>query len=80
MTQAWIYAFSIVLPMLCFLFVSHWPGLKYLRSKDPLAKKIGIIASVILALSTIVTVWYAVVLTQEAIQSSVNSINADMSP
>jgi len=25
-TQAWIYAFSIILPMICFIFVTKWPG------------------------------------------------------
>ena len=78
-TQAWIYAFSIILPMLCFIFVTKWPGLKYYRSKDPATRSIGLNAIVLLALSTILTVWLAYVWTQDAIQSSVNSINADLS-
>ena len=78
-TQAGIYAFSVILPMICFIMVTKWPGLKYLRSKDQKAKLIGQIACVILALSTVITIWAAIVLTQEAIQSSVDSINADLS-
>lgn len=78
-TQAWIYAFSIILPMLCFIFVTKWPGLKYYRSRDPKAKAIGINAIVLITLSTIVTIWLAYVWTMDAIQASVNSINADMS-
>jgi hypothetical protein len=52
---------------------------KYFKSNDPKAKRIGEIAWVLLILSTIITIWFAYVLTQEAIQSSVNSINADLS-
>ena len=77
--QAWIYAFSIILPMLCFIFVTKWPGLKYYRSRDPKAKAIGINAIVLITLSTIVTIWLAYIWTMDAIQASVNSINADMS-
>ena len=40
---------------------------------------IGTVAWILLILSTIVTIWYAYVWTQEAIQSSVSSINTDMS-
>ncbi len=78
-TQLWIYAFSIILPMMCFLFVSKWPGVKYFKSEDEKAKTIGTVAWALIILSTIVTCWYAYVWTQEAIQSSENSINADMS-
>jgi len=77
-TQIWIYAFSIILPMMCFIFVTKWPGMKYFKSEDEKAKMIGTIAWVLIVLSTIVTIWYAYVWTQEAIQSSVASINADM--
>jgi hypothetical protein len=78
-TQLWIYAFSIVLPMICFLAISKWPGMKYYRSEDKKTKTIGTIAWVILVLSTLVTVWYAYVWTQETIKSSIDSINADLS-
>ena len=77
-TQAWIYAFSAILPMLCFLFITRWPGLKYFRSKDEKTKMIGIIACAILMLSTIITVWLVYVWTQQAIQSATDSINADL--
>lgn len=74
-TQLWIYAFSIILPMLVFLFVGKWPGVKYFRSADPKAKQIGYIAWALLILSTIFTIWFAFVWTQGFIQSSLNSIN-----
>ena len=78
-TQIWIYAFSIILPMICFIFVTRWPGVKYFKSNDPKARKIGQIAWILLILSTILTIWFAIVWTQRTIQSSIDSINADMS-
>lgn len=76
-TQAWIYGFSIILPMICFIFVTRWPGVKYFKSSDPKAKQIGQIAWALLILSTIVAIWLAVILTQKMIQSSIDSINTD---
>jgi hypothetical protein len=78
-TQIGIYAFSIILPVMCFLFITKWPGMKYFRSEDEKAKTIGTVAWTLLILSTLVTIWYAYVWTQEAIQSATASINADMS-
>jgi hypothetical protein len=77
-TQVWIYAFSIILPMICFIFVTKWPGIKYFKSKDPNAKLIGQIAWMLIIFSTIMTVWFAVVWTQNYIKSTVNSINTDL--
>jgi hypothetical protein len=77
--QIALYAFSIILPLICFIFVTKWQGHKYFKSKDPKAKLIGEIAWALIVASTLVTIWLAYVWTQEAIQSSVNSINADMS-
>ncbi len=73
-TQAWIYIFSIIMPMIAFLGISHWPGIKYLKSDDENAKQIGIIAIVLMAISTIVTFWLAIVWIQQTVQSSVNNI------
>ena len=74
-TQAWIYALSIVMPIICYLALSYWPGVKYVRSADERAKQIGIIAIALMTISTIVTFWLAIVWTQQYVQSSVNSIN-----
>lgn len=78
-TQAWIYLFSIILPMIAFLFVTRWPGVKYYKSQDPKAKQIGQIAWTLLILSTLITIWLVVVWTQDYIQATVNGINTDMS-
>jgi hypothetical protein len=77
--QAWLYIFSIILPMLAFLLVSKWKGWKYYQSKDQKTHQIGTIAVALVIISTIGTIWYTYVWTQKAIQSSVASINADMS-
>jgi len=77
--QIGIYAFSIILPSILFLFITRWPGLKYFRSSDPKAKKIGEAASILLILSTIITFWLGYVWTQQMIQSTINSVNVDLS-
>lgn len=77
-TQAWIYAFSVLLPFICFIFVTKWPGIKYYKSKDPKAKLIGQIAWALIILSTIAVIWSATVLTREMIQATEKSINTDI--
>jgi hypothetical protein len=76
-SQALLYLFSAILPLICFIFVTRWQGLRYYRSRDEKTKLIGTIAIVILILSTVITIWLAYAWTQSAIQSSINSINAD---
>ena len=77
--QVKLYAFSIILPWILFIMVTKWKGLAYSKSKDPKERQIGIIAWVLIILSTIFTFWLAYVFTQQAIQSSISSINADLS-
>ena len=77
-TQVKIYLFSLILPLICFIFITRWPGVKYFKSADPKAKRIGEIAWVILILSSIIVIWLGIVWTQEFIQSSVNSMNVDL--
>jgi hypothetical protein len=68
-TQVWIYAFSIILPIICFLAVSHWPGIKYARSGDRERKQIGFIAIALMAISTIVSYWLAFVWVNQLVHS-----------
>ena len=77
-TQLGMYAFSIILPMMGFIFVTRWPGMKYFKSHDSKTKMIGEVAWTLLILSTIITIWLAYVWTEETIQSSVSSINASL--
>ena len=73
-TQAWIYAFSIILPSICFLAVRHWPGIKYARSGDRKRKQIGFIAIALMAISTIISYWLAFVWINQLVQSLLNSV------
>jgi len=77
--QLKLYAFSVILPLICFVFVSKWRGIAYLRSPDERTRSIGYIATFLLVLSTVVTIWYAVVWTQSEIQQSVSDVNSEMS-
>ena len=77
--QALVYVHSIILPMLLFITVTKWKGYTYYKSEDPKAKQIGTIAIVLMVLSLLITCWLAYVWTMDTIQSSINSINADMS-
>ena len=78
-TQAWIYLFSAILPLMGFIFITRWPGLKYYRSAEPKAKIVGTIAFGIIIISTIITIWLAYVWTQNEIQATINGLNADTS-
>jgi len=75
LTQVKIYAFSIILPMICFLFVTKWPGIKYYKSEDPKTKQIGEIAWILIVLSTIITVYLAFVWTQKSFNTYLYSID-----
>ncbi|MBU6370896.1 MAG: zinc ribbon domain-containing protein [Patescibacteria group bacterium] len=77
--QIKLYASSIVLPMILFLFVTRWQGLKYARSHDPKARRMGVIAWILIVLSTVATVYLAYVWTEAAIQSQIQAINTDLS-
>ncbi len=77
-SQLGIYLFSLILPSICFIFITRWPGLKYFKSNDPKAKLIGEVAWTLLILSTVITFWLVFVWTQGAVQSLTNSLNADL--
>ena len=77
--QAWIYIFSAILPMMGFILVTRWPGLKYYKSSDQKAKDIGTFAFIILIVSTLITIWLAYTWTQYEIQATISGLNADTS-
>ena len=79
LSQAWLYGLSIVLPSILFIAIRQWRGVEYLQSSDPKTKQIGQIAVVLLVLSTLLTFYLAYEWTVAAVQSSIESINADMS-
>jgi hypothetical protein len=67
--QISIYFFSIITPPMCFLTIKWWHGVKYMKADNPKAKEIGLIAIVLLALSTAVTAWLLYALTAQLMQS-----------
>lgn len=67
--QISIYLLSIVTPPLCFLTIKWWHGVKYLKTNDPKAKKIGVIAIVLMMLSTAFTIWFLYAFTAQLMQS-----------
>ena len=79
--QLGIYIFSIILPAICFLFITRWPGLKYIKSTDSKAKWVGVIALLLLVISTVTIGWLAYAWTQElakSINDSLNAVNMDL--
>jgi hypothetical protein len=56
-SQILLYGFSIVLPIICYLAVSYWQGIKYIKSADPKAQQIGWIALALLIISSVITFW-----------------------
>ena len=77
--QIGLYAFSIILPLICFIMVTKWKGVAYFKSSDPKAHQMGIIAWTLIVLSTILLIYLSYVWTVSYIQETVNSLNADMS-
>jgi predicted nucleic acid-binding Zn ribbon protein len=78
-SQLKLYAHSIVLPLICFVTAGKWQGIKYFKAEDKKTKNVGIVACALLILSTLIMIWLVVVWTNQAIQSSINSINTDFS-
>ena len=77
--QVKIYLLSIIQPMVLFIFYTKWHGIKYFKSNDPEAHKIGQVACMILTISTIFTIWFSVLSYNWMIQSIQSSISSSMS-
>jgi hypothetical protein len=71
--QILLYLFSAVLPWIAYLAITKWEGIKYMRSPNPQARRIGWIALAILIASSIIAFW----LTISWIDQSVNSAMTD---
>jgi hypothetical protein len=67
--QITLYTMSVVTPLMCFLTIGSWKGMKYLKSEDPRAKQIGMIALAIMAVTTVVMIWAVIVLTEQLVGS-----------
>ncbi|MGD1003319.1 MAG: zinc ribbon domain-containing protein [Minisyncoccia bacterium] len=77
--QLLLYAFSILLPWILYLAITKWQGIKYLRAPDRNAKQIGLIALILLVVSSIIAFWimdmWAQNLLQSFSQSQTNDLN-----
>jgi len=73
--QLLLYAFSIILPWIAYLAITKWQGIKYLRAPDSRAKQIGLIALVLLIVSSVIALWLTTMWIQGYIQSSLNDVN-----
>ena len=62
------------MPWIAFLAVRYWPGVKYIRSGDSRVKRIGIIAAVLMGISTIIMIWLLTVWTEQLVQSSLSGV------
>ncbi len=74
--QLLLYAFSIILPWIAYLAITKWQGIKYLRAPDARTKQVGLIALVLLVVSSIVAFWLTYEWIQSYIQSSLNDVNS----
>ncbi len=74
-SQILLYGFSIVLPIIAYLAITKWQGIKYIRSSDDKARQIGYIALGLLVLSSIVVFWWTYVWIQQYIASSLADLN-----
>lgn len=74
--QLSLYLFSILLPLIAFLFVTRWKGFKYLSQESKQAKIIGLIATTLLFGTTFFSFWYAYHFTQQLIQSTMSDVNS----
>jgi hypothetical protein len=80
-TQIGIYLHSIILPFIVFITISKWRGLKYSRSSDSKVRLVGIIAWILLVLSTAFLfwgTWYVTIQLQNELQTSLNQMNLDL--
>ncbi len=75
MDQLLLYAFSIILPWIAYLAITKWQGIKYLRAPSAQARQIGLIALVLLVVSSIIMFWLTTMWVQGYIQQSLNDVN-----
>jgi hypothetical protein len=77
-TQVGVYLFSIVLPIMAFIAIKYWPGIKYLKSRDWTRKQIGIIALALIIISTVIVTWWSIVWFEGFMQSSTGGLMGGM--
>jgi predicted amidophosphoribosyltransferase len=76
--QLLLYAFSIILPWILYLAITKWQGIKYLRAPNARAKQIGLIALVLLIVSSVVAFWIMDMWVQNLLQGFSQSQTSDL--
>jgi len=67
--QTGLYTLSIIMPIICFLAINQWKGMKYMKSADPRAKQVGYVATGLMVASTVIVVWLGIIWTEQLINS-----------
>ncbi len=70
--QIWLYIFSAILPVIAYLAIGKWQGIRYARSDDHATRVIGFVAILIMLVSTLVTFWLTAVWIQDSLNSALN--------
>ena len=78
LSQFKLYLFSLILPLIAFIAISNWHGMRYIRSDDPKRKVIGWIALSLIILSTVVSTWYTIVVVRNAVSGATKDLNQIM--
>lgn len=76
--QTKLYMHSIILPFLCYLTISKWYGIRYVRSDNTKTKIVGMVAIVLLLSSTVFVIWYSIYITEQFLSSASSNINSLM--
>ena len=76
--QIWLYTYSLILmPITCYLIYTRWQGVKYFKSKDPKAHRMGLIAITLLIISIVFLIWITwagTISLDKYVQDQVNSV------
>ncbi len=72
--QILLYLFSAVLPWIAYLAITKWDGIKYMRSSNPEARRIGWIALCILVVSSIIAFWLTIAWIDQSVNSAVTDV------
>lgn len=76
--QTKLYLHSMILPSICFITIGRWKGIQYVQASDQKTKTIGLVACVLIILSTLFTFWLVVSTTQRIVNTSIQTINTEL--
>ena len=74
--QVQLYGLSIIMPLICYLAIGYWKGIRYARSDDPKARQMGWIAIALIIISSVVLFWLTAVWLNSVIQETTSSLGS----